>query len=738
MSEPEKNEGLVDRFPELERLEYRTRRRIPVIQGLELADCGAACLAMVLGYYRKHVSLDQVREVSGTGRDGIDALTILNTARFYGMRGRGVRLELEALDFLERGAILHWEFNHFVVFEKLRKDGVEIVDPAVGRRFIPMEQFAKSFTGVALLLEPSEGFEPAKKKGNLLWYYFRKVLGQSGLLVRILIISLLVQLIGLTMPILTGVLVDRVVPRGDYDLLMILGGGLLAVVIFNFFSSMLRAFLLLHLSTLLEARLTLDFLDHLVSLSYSFFQRRSSGDLIMRLNSNATIRETLTSSALSTVLDGLFVILYLILLLAMSASMGLLVVILGAVQVVLFMVARRPYRDLMAEQLQTQARAQGYQVELLAGIGTLKASGAEGRAVEKWANLFTDTMNVSLRSGRLGALIEPMLRALSSLSTLAILGYGGYLVLEGKFTLGTMLALNALAGNFIAPLSSLVNTAIQIQMLTPYVDRLRDVLDTPPEQDREKVVRAPRLTGRIRVEEVSFRYGPLTPMVVKNVTLDIEPGQHVAIVGPSGSGKSTLASILLGLYQPDGGRILYDGMELASLDVHSVRSQLGIVTQHPYLFAASIRENILLTAPSRSMEDMVQAAKLAYIHDEISQMPMAYETILADAGASLSGGQRQRLALARALVHQPIILLLDEATSSLDTVTERHIQLELEALKCTRIVIAQRLSTIVNADLILVMKEGVVVERGNHEELLARQGLYAELVSAQVRRHSPG
>lgn len=721
-----------ERFPALARLERGFHRRhIPYVQQTTATDCGAACLTMVLRYHGKNVRLEEVRDVSGTDRDGTNALAIVKAGRYFGLRGRGVSMEMDGLEYLEAGAILYWGFKHFVVFERLHKNSVEVVDPAHGRRRVRMDEFQRQFTGVALIFEKSETFEPQSGGSKRIWYYVRQILGHSGLFSRILVTSMLVQLFGLGLPVLTGLLVDRVIPRGEIGLLNLLAIGFLAIIVFSFMAAYIRAHLLLHLRTQLDAQMTLNFLDHLIELPYAFFQRRSAGDLIMRLNSNATVREILTSGALSGALDGMLVITYLILLFVANALMGTIVLGLGLLRVAVFIFSRRRISELMRESLSKQADSQSYQVQMLTGIETLKAAGAEPRAVEHWSNLFVDVLNVSLARGRLDALLQSLIGSLSFASPLIILATGGILVINGQLSIGLMLALSALASGFLGPLSALVGTALQLQELGSYIERIDDVLETPREQEADKVTVAKPLQGAITVEQVSFRYGPLAPLAVEDVSLKIKPGQMVAIVGRSAAGKSTLANLMMALYQPSNGCLRYDGADLATLDARSVRSQIGIVMQHPYLFGASIRENIALADPGLSMEAVVEAAELAHIHDEIAAMPMGYNTMLVDGGMSLSGGQRQRVALARALVGNPAILLLDEATSQLDAATERMIQDSLQSLQCTRIVIAHRLSTIRSADLIVVLDGGKVVEEGSHDELVARGGVYAELLAAQ-------
>ncbi|MFL5357710.1 peptidase domain-containing ABC transporter [Archangium sp.] len=738
MSAEKSRPPLHERFPALRKLRSRmSLRRIPDIRQMTVMDCGAACIAMVLGYHGQHVSLEDVRRVTGVSRDGTTARSLLEAARKFGLRGRGVSIDIDRLPFLEPGTILHWRFNHYVVFERLGPDYVDLVDPSQGRRRLSLEKFRQSFTGIALLLEPGENFVKGRKRSTDWGRYAAPLLKHSSLLGRILVLSLMVQLFALTLPLLTGMVVDRVIPRGDQHLLLVLGVGMMAIVLFQFLASLIRGYLLTALRIRVDSELTLGFLEHLVSLSYSFFQTRPTGDLVMRMGMNSTLRDMLSSSTLSTLLDGGMVLLYLSILFATSPWMGLLVVGLGTLQVVVFLLSRRRQHQLMSQNLELESKNTTYQMEMLSGIQTLKAYGVEQRSVQTYSNLFVDVLNVSLARGVLGVWVDSAMGALRMGSPLILLMMGTWQVLSGDLSTGQMLALNALASAVLVPLSNLVGTAGQLQQMTSYLERLRDVLETPPERPADKVGHAPTLTGACELEQVCFRYAPDSPLVVQDVSVRIEPGKMVAIVGRSGAGKSTLANLLLGLYLPSSGHVRYDGVNLADLDLLAVRGQMGVVLQNPAFFGSTLRANITLDDPDVPTEAVVEAAKLAQIHDDIMTMPLNYDTPLASQGNSLSGGQRQRLGLARALVRKPAMLLLDEATSALDTVTEARVLDALTGLRCTRVVIAHRLSTVMSADLILVMEKGRLAEQGTHHELLARGGLYAQLIHAQLQGQEP-
>jgi ABC-type bacteriocin/lantibiotic exporter with double-glycine peptidase domain len=714
---------------------------VPYVPQLAQSDCGAACIAMVLALHGRPVPLEEVREITGAGRDGASAHGILQAARWFGLRARGVKVgSPRDLARLPAGTVLHWRFQHFLVLDRVGRWGASVVDPARGRRRLSWRELDEGLTGVVLVLEPGEGLAAPgptdrRRRRRRERRYLAAIGREWRLLARVVVTSLLLQGSALAVPIATGLLVDRVVTGGERSLLTVITAGIAGLVGFHLLASLVRSHVFVHLRNRLDVRMTLEFLEHLVSLPYRYFQERSAGDLLTRLNSHSAIREMLTSGVLSTLLDGSLVVLYLALLAVAHPGMATLVLGLAIARVVIFVAARVRQRELMAQSLQAEARSRGYQVELLSGIETLKAAGAEDRAVEHWTHLFVDVLNAAVARGRLSATVDALLEALRVASPLAVLVYGTTEVLAGRLTLGTMLALSALAAGFLMPVSQWIQTANQLQFLKSYLDRIDEVIDAEPETSRAEgaPVRRPlRLRGSIRLENVSFRYSPTAPPALEDVSLEVPAGAFIALVGPSGAGKSTLASLLVGLYPPSEGRVLFDGVDLAEIDLGSLRRQVGLVPQHPRLFSGSVRTNIALFDPALPLPKIAEAARRACLHDEILAMPLGYETFLGDGGGALSGGQRQRLVLARALVREPAILVLDEATSSLDTITETRLQRELEGLRCTRIVIAHRLSTVRNADLLLVLDRGSLVETGSHRELVARRGVYAALAEAQL------
>ena len=721
--------------------------RLRLLKGVEFVpqltptDCGAASLASVLAYHGKHVPIHELRSVLGGGRNGVTAKQLLAAARSFGMSARGVAIEPSKLRYLPPASILHWNLAHFVVYESSNAKFVTIVDPAVGRRRVPMEEAAKSLSGVALVLEPGQSFKRQRPKRRVRWgRYAQWMFGVRGVWGRVLATSVFLQLIALSVPGFMAVVVDKVVPRGDIQLLQLVGAGFLLLISFNFLSTLLRSRLLLELRSKVEARMSFDFVDHMFGLPYAFFQQRTTGDLLMRLSSQVAIREVLTSGALSALLDGMLVGLYFALLLGAAPSLAGIALVVAALQVAVFVLAARKNAQLVVEGLAAQSQLEAYQVEMLSGMETLKSMGAGERAFSRWTDLYVHSLNRSIARDRLDGTFQTLVSTLQFAGPSCLLLAGAHAVLDGTLSLGAMLGLSALGSGFLNPVANLVGTAMRLTRLRGYMERIEDVLDTPAEVASTRTAHERNavgaLAGSIQVSELTFKYPSEPNYTLQRLSFIAAPGECLAIVGPSGSGKSTLARLLAGLYTPHSGTIAFDGHELRNWDLLALRERLGIVTQDTRLFAGTIRDNVALFDPGIAQAEIEVACRLACLHDAIVQMPMGYDTMLVDGGSSLSGGQRQRLSLARALVRKPGVLILDEATSALDAVTERAVQENLRALRCTRVIVAHRLSTVVEADKIMVLERGRIVGVGAHAELLEHCTTYRDLVLSQAAAES--
>ncbi|HET8939900.1 MAG TPA: peptidase domain-containing ABC transporter [Polyangiales bacterium] len=716
------------REPVLRRL--RPAKEVPFIPQLTPTDCGAACLASVLAFHDKHVPIYEVRSLLVGGRNGVNALALVSAARTFGFSARGVKIDLKTLRYLPAGSILHWDLAHFVVFEGCTAKHVTIVDPALGRRRISYEQCSKSLSGVAVVCEPGQRFvkQRAKHSGRLR-RYAAWILGVRGVWGRIIMISLFLQVLALAIPGLTAVLVDKVIPRADMSLLALVGSGFITLASFYFLSNLLRSRLLLELRTRVEARMAFNFVEHLFDLPYSFFQQRTTGDLMMRLSSQSAIRELLTTGALSALLDGTLVMLYFVMLVSAAPNLAWVALSFAVFQVIAYVIASKRNALLVTENLAAQARLEGYQVEMLSGIETLKSMGATERTLMRWNDLYVHSLNRSISRGRLDGTFGALLGTLGYAGPVTLLIVGAQSVLDNGLSLGSMLGLSALAGGFLSPVSNLVATGMRLSQLPGYMERIEDVLEAPREP--VSAARLGQMRGALEITELAFKYPSEREATLNGVTFGVAAGECVAIVGASGSGKSTLARLLAGLYEPTSGSIAYDGRDLRGWDLSSLRERLGIVTQDTRLFSGTIRDNVALFDPNVPQDDVERACELACLDDVVATLPMGYDTMLADGGSSMSGGQRQRLSLARALVRRPSVLILDEATSALDVVTERRVQTQLRTVRCTRVIVAHRLSTIVEADKIVVLHAGRVVGVGQHAGLMNTCEHYRNLVRAQ-------
>jgi len=718
-----------------ERLRF-CMRRLKYVPQMEVSDCGAACLAMVLKLYGRDVSLDELRNATGSGRDGVTAFGITRAAEGYALESLAIRLPNHKLDGLPSGTILHWSHNHFVVLERTRKASVWILDPALGRRAIPRCDAEKQFTGVAIVLRPGHGFVRHRQSAASGWVLLVRLLVHS-LWGPILAASVAQQALPLALPVAIAILIDRILPQRNEDAIHVLVIGAIAIWVTFGIVGLVRASMLVQLGNSLDSRLFAGMMSHMVDLPYVFFQSRSVGDLMMRVSSNTIIRETITGAVLASLIDGVLALAYLAFILLEDRVLALIVLTFGVIEVGILICSWPLLVRLSAESIERETKSQTHLAQLLIGIQSLKALGAERQAYKRWAELFESQLVSQKRRGQLNAAVESVLLAMQMGAPLLVLVVGALRVSAGGLRLGTMLATVALTTAFVVPLKSLVSSGLKLAVLDHYLLRIIDVLQKGKEQDGIDVKPAPAISGQISVRNVSFRYYPAAPFVLESVSFELSAGSSLAVVGESGSGKSTLAALLVGLYLPTSGSVLYDSADLATTQLRTIRRQVAIMTQDPHLFPGTLRQNLSLLDPDVPLEAIEAACRLAGIHEEIARMPMGFESMLSDGGTSLSGGQRQRLALARCLVRNPAVLILDEATSALDGATEALVLDAVAHLRATKIVFAHRLSAVSRCDRIVVLKGGRQVETGYHAELLRRGGEYTRLMASQAVAATP-
>jgi ATP-binding cassette, subfamily B, bacterial HlyB/CyaB len=706
----------------------RLTRRYPYYGQQSASDCGAACLVMVGRYWGKQFSLNRLRELARVNRSGSLLKGLVNAAETLGFVTRPVKASLDQLAKQQLPAIAHWEGNHYIVVYEIKGDRVVVGDPALGQRTLTDREFQAGWTEYALLLQPTVLLTEAPEAKTQFWQFLELVRPHQFVLSEIFAASLLIQLFSLVTPLLTQLLLDRVVVQRSSLSLIAVVAGLLIFGLFRVVMTGLRQYLLDHTAQRVDVALIVGFIRHTFRLPLSFFESRYVGDIIARVQENHKIQRFLTGEALSIVLDLLTVFIYIGLMLALSIIPPFLLLALIAT----------PFLQKVSREIFTAlAKESSFLIEALTGVNTIKSMAVEQRVRWQWEQL----LNRSIAKTFSGQVISNQLQIFSStievLASTAILGYGAWQVIQNQLTIGQLVAFNMLLGNVISPFKRLTILWNQLQEVVISVERINDVLDAEPEEDLNLQPRQimSSLRGHLSFQAVTFRYHPDNETnVIENLSFEVQPGKTVALVGRSGSGKTTVSKLTLGMYAPTDGKVLIDGQDLTTVSLQSLRSQIGVVDQSNFLFGGTIRENISISHPEATIEEIRQAAELAGASEFIEQLPLSYEAPIGERGGMLSGGQCQRLAIARALLGNPSLLILDEATSNLDAESERIIQTNLNTILKgrTTIVIAHRLSTIRQADLILVLDRGILVESGTHSELMNKQGHYFYLNQQQL------
>jgi ATP-binding cassette, subfamily B, bacterial HlyB/CyaB len=712
------------------------RWRYPFAEQQSAADCGATCLRMIGLFWGKRLDINQLREQIGVGRSGASLRSLATAAEGIGFQSRPVRASFDRIATQPHPWIAHWQGDHYVVVYKVTPRQVVVADPSLGIRRLKTAEFKKNWTGYALLLDPTPNLKETPESKSSLWRFLGLLLPYRSTLAQILLMTFLLQILGLITPLFTQIILDKVVVQKSQEALNVFSIGLLMFGVWQVGLSSFRQYLLDYVSNRLDLTMISGFINHALTLPLSFFEMRHVGDLITRVQENRKIQLFLTRQALSVWLDTLMASVYLGLMFYYNTQLTLLVLALIP-PFILLTVGSTPFlRRISREIFNREAAATSTLVETFSGIATVKAAAAERDLRWLWEDRFTSTLNAVFQGQKLGNALGSVSGLFSILGSTSLLWFGANLVIQEQLTIGQFVAFNMLVGNVIGPIMRFVGLWDEFQEVVVSVERLNDVFEAQPETPSpDQGIQLPFIQGHLCFENVTFRYNKdAETNTLQNLSFEIQPGQVVAIVGRSGSGKSTLAKLIQGLYKPDKGRILLDGCDLAQVSPISLRRQIGVVPQECFLFSGTIHENITLFQPQYTLERVMEVAQLAEAHVFIQEFPLGYETKVGERGANLSGGQRQRIAIARALLHNPHLLILDEATSSLDTESERRFQQNLQEVRQgrTMLVIAHRLSTVRDADQILVLDRGVLAEQGTHAELIKRKGLYSYLAQQQL------
>lgn len=699
---------------------------------MEATECGAASLAMILEYYGCRIPLEQMRIDTGVSRDGCSALNILRAARSYGLEGKGCRANLAALKTIATPCIIHWNGNHFVVFEGFRGKCAYINDPAAGRRKLNVEELSESFSGTVLTFSKTPEFRKMKIRGTGKALFSTRLRGQYGVLFQLFYVGLLLVFPGIVLPLLSQVFVDDILINGYTDrivkILLFMG----VLILMKFGLTYYRSLVLQKLRSKMILLSGHTFLRKLLHLPMNFFDQRNAGDLVKRMQSNIAVSDFFAGELTETLLNLLISVFYLAVLFLYNPVMTW--IGLGNVAVCLLSVflSRRFVSDASVKIQMNGGRLYG---AVSAGLGitdSLKASGAEDTYIHRILGHQAKLADCEQDLSRFQHIVNAVPSAVGSITDAVLLLVGGIFVIRGEMTMGMLLAFNSLFDSFCEPVNALVSFVRKIQTLRANLKRVEDIENYPCEEqvsaakNQNQPLR--KLNGEIDLLNISYGYSVLKPPLIEQFSFHLNSGETIAFVGASGSGKSTVAKMVSGLYQPWGGQRLFDGVPFEQIPREVISASISTVSQNIALFSGSIRDNLTMWNPAVSEEDMVEAAKDACIHSFIETLPGGYSYCLTENATNLSGGQKQRLEIARALATKPSILIMDEATRALDPIVEKQVLDNIRRRGCTCIMVAHRLSAIRDANEIVVMQHGHIVQRGTHHSLMEEEGYYRAFV----------
>lgn len=700
------------------------------------SDCSAACVVMVGQYWGKDFNINRLRELAHISRDGASLRGLATATETLGFNSRPVKASLDRLSQQKLPAIAHWEGNHYVVVFEISPEYVIICDPAIGQKKLTHAEFSQGWTGYCLLIEPTLALKKTEGKSTDFWQLFQLIKPHKVVIAEIFIASIVLQVFGLISPIFTQLILDSAVVHKSANSLTTFGIGLLIFGGFQIAISALRQYLMVLTANRIDAALVVGFIRHTFSLPLSYFDSRHVGDIISRIQENDKIQNFITGQSLGVLLDLMSVFVYATLMFVYSWKLAL-VTLVSIPPFLILTFASTPFLKKMSREIFNASNEENsYLIEALNGVRTVKSMSVERSVRWHWEERLNKEIKQTYRGQMIGIKIQMISSAINTISSTALIWIGASLVISGEFTIGQLFAFNMLSANVISPFQRLAGLWNSLQEVGIAIERLCDVIEAKPEEDHQSSRQdLGKLQGYVKFKDVTFRYNKdADTNVLQNITFELKPGQTIALVGRSGSGKTTLSKLILGLYEPTSGSIEIDGQDLKNISLHSLRSQVGVVDQDTFLFSGTVKHNITLAKPGAKLAEIQRAAELAGADEFVNKMPMRYDTEIGEGGGMLSGGQRQRIAIARALLTNPRLLIFDEATSSLDTESERIIQENLEKIRHHRstIIIAHRLSTVQKADLILVLDKGILVESGNHHQLMAKRGQYYYLNQQQV------